>query len=186
MEGGGSGQAVALETFAAPASHRWRGGQNKGSYGQQTSLAGTFCLQPALLLGSPSELPSLPCAPTEMRSPSHPLPWCSSITQAPSSLVFSLELCLRPAVHSFLGCGPQLCLSCYAFPSFSSCTFSLFTFHLSLSLFCFISTSLPFHLSLRGVCYLCFSPSLCPASPLSLGLPVSSISLSLCLSLSLL
>ena len=186
MEGGGSGQAVALETFAAPASHRWRGGQNKGSYGQQTSLAGTFCLQPALLLGSPSELPSLPCAPTEMHTPSHPLPWRSSITQAPSSLVFSLELCLRPAVHSFLGCGPQLCLSCYAFPSFSSCTFSLFTFHLSLSLFCFISTSLPFHLSLRGVCYLCFSPSLCPASPLSLGLPVSSISPSLCLSLSLL
>lgn len=150
MEGGGSRQAGPLETFAAPASHRWQGGQNKGSCGQQTSPAGAFCLQPALLLGSLSELPSLPCTPTQVCTPSHPLPWCSSIIQAPFSLVFSSELCLCLAVHSFLGCGPQLCLPGYAFPSFCSCTFSLFTLHLSLSLFCFISTSLPFHLSLRG------------------------------------
>lgn len=160
--------------------------RTKEASGQQTSLArgrGGGCLQPALLLGSPSELPSLPCAPARVPTPSHLLPWCSSIIRAPFSLVFSLELCLRLALHSVLGCGPQLCLPGYAFPSFTSSTFSLFTLFISFFL-CFAS-SLPACLSISPlgvVCYLGFSPSLSLASALSLCLPVSSIPPSLCLS----
>ena len=107
----------------------------------RAGVGGEGCLQPALLLGPPSELPSLPCAPARVPTPSRFLPWCSSITRAPSPLVFSLELCLRLALHSVPGCGPQLCLSGYAFPSFTSSTFSLSTLFISLSL-CFAS-SLP-------------------------------------------
>lgn len=163
--------------------------RTKEAAGQQKyPWFGRGCLQPALLLGCPSELPSLPCAPA--RCTLHlTLPWCSSITCA-FSLVFSWN-CADLAVHSFLGCGPQLCLSGYA-SGFSSSALSLSLFTLFISLFlCFasflpgclsispfsvwVSTCVFLHLCLRIICLLSVSQSL--PSPPSLCLSVPALTL---------
>lgn len=136
-------------------------------------------MQPALLLGCLSELP-FPCPSPPPRCTLHlTLSLCSSIIQAPFSLVSSLELCLHLlSTLSWAVVLSSACLLCsWLLLSLSSLS-SFLSF-----LFCFISTRLPFHLSLRGcVLLVFFSISVSLQSP-SVCLPVSSVSPSLCASL---
>lgn len=129
-----------------------------------------------------------------------PPPWCAlHLTPFPGAPAYSLVLQHNPG-SLFLGflCGivPTPCCLLFsglwpsALPVWLCLSWlllvhslSLHSFHFSLSLFCFISTRLPFHLALRGCLLLVFfsiSASLHPCLSVSQSLPPLRLCASLC------